>query len=260
MPALSGAELMPKHRSKTISIVIMAGGTGGSFSPISHYMPKSLAFIGTKPLIHHILNSFSGLPIDRVYIILGKFGDMIENYIREARSINYPIEFFHSDEHDKIGGCLLRIRSRIRSTFLVYYGDILLEDFNFPGMLAFHRHMKTDRQVLGTLAFSRSYPLNVGLLKLDRSRRILRGFSEKPTGHYFNVNMAISIFEPGIFDYIKDRSEDLYGTVIPRAMKKARKFAGFEHKNRWWHLHTVADLHNLLIDNKIKSKGIDINE
>ena len=230
---------------ETISAVILAGGSGGSFSPISQYMPKSLAFIGDKPLIHHILDSLDDVPIDKIYIVLGKFGDMIRRYVLDMRSIHHCIEFVTADERHKIGGCLLSLKSMITNTFLVYYGDILLENFDFNKMLAFHRNMKAQYDLSGTLAFSRSYPLNVGIVSFN-SEHLLLQLREKPKDYEFNVNMAISLFEPRLFSYVDDTSDDLFGTVVPRALGHDERFAVFEHSDRWWHIHTVADLYSLV--------------
>ena len=248
---------MRKFIPNKISVVIMAGGTGGAFSPISQFMPKSLAWVGTKPIIHRILDSLSIIPIDRVYIILGEFGEMISSYVPDTKSLNHvihAIEFVRSGKEDRTGGGLLRVKGGIQDTFLVYYGDILLEKFDFSEMLAFHTRMRKEHHVLGTLAYSRSYPLGVGILKLDKSSNLLTEVQEKPTEDIFNVNMGISLFGPGLFNYIKDKTDDLYSTVIPRALSSREKFAVFEHRNRWWHIHTAADLYTELHDGESRKR------
>lgn len=244
---------MRKLIPNKVSVVIMAGGTGGAFSPISQFMPKSLAWVGIKPIIHRILDSLTTIPIDRVYIVLGEFGEMISSYILDTKSIDHiihAIEFVRSGKEDRTGGGLLRVKGGIQDAFLVYYGDIILEKLDFSEMLAFHTRMQKKHHVLGTLAYSRSCPLSVGILKLDKSRNLLIEFQEKPTEDIFNVNMGISFFEPGLFNYIKDKADDLYSTVIPRALSSGEKFAVFEHRNRWWHIHTAVDLHTELHDDE----------
>lgn len=96
------------------------------------------------------------------------------------------------------GGRLLRLKSFLieDGTFMLTYGDGL-SDVNISDLLAFHRsHGK-----IATVTAVRP-PVRFGELSIEQNKVI--NFQEKPQAGEGWINGGFFVFEPEIFDFIRD--------------------------------------------------------
>ena len=63
-----------------MKVLILAGGFGTRLSEETDLIPKPLVKIGGKPILWHIMKSYSAFGYNEFVSLLGYKGDMIKNY------------------------------------------------------------------------------------------------------------------------------------------------------------------------------------
>ena len=224
--------------------VILAGGYGTRISEESSLKPKPMIEIGGKPILWHILKIYSNYGINEFIICCGYKGNKIKEYFGNIYSTLWDVELVDTGLHTMTGGRLKRIQDHIDDTFCVTYGDGL-SDIDINNLISFHREKKS----LATLTAIHP-PERFGVLNL--SGDYVTEFHEKHSGESSWINGGFFVFEPGIFDYLRDDS-----TVLEKApletLAKEKKLSAFKHDGFWYSMDTLRDkkhLENLWSSNK----------
>ena len=224
--------------------VILAGGYGTRISEESSLKPKPMIEIGGKPILWHILKIYSNYGINEFIICCGYKGNKIKEYFGNIDSTLWDVELVDTGLHTMTGGRLKRIQDHIDDTFCVTYGDGL-SDIDINNLISFHREKKS----LATLTAIHP-PERFGVLNL--SGDYVTEFHEKHSGESSWINGGFFVFEPGIFDYLRDDS-----TVLEKApletLAKEKKLSAFKHDGFWYSMDTLRDkkhLENLWSYNK----------
>ena len=224
--------------------VILAGGYGTRISEESSLKPKPMIEIGGKPILWHILKIYSNYGINEFIICCGYKGNKIKEYFGNIDSTLWDVELVDTGLHTMTGGRLKRIQDHIDDTFCVTYGDGL-SDVDINNLISFHREKKS----LATLTAIHP-PERFGVLNL--SGDYVTEFHEKHSGESSWINGGFFVFEPGIFDYLRDDS-----TVLEKApletLAKEKKLSAFKHDGFWYSMDTLRDkkhLENLWSSNK----------
>ena len=216
--------------------VILAGGYGTRISEESHIIPKPLIEIGGKPILWHIMKSYSAYKIDDFVICLGYKGEKIKEYFEQLDSKLWNIQLIDTGLDTMTGGRLKRIQDKIDNTFCVTYSDGV-SDVNLNNLLTFHKEKKS----LATLTAIHP-PERFGVLNL--SGDYVTEFHEKHTGESSWINGGFFVFEPEIFDYLQNDS-----TVLERApletLAKEQKLSAFKHNGFWHPMDTLRDKKHL---------------
>ena len=216
--------------------VILAGGYGTRISEESHIIPKPLIEIGGKPILWHIMKSYSAYKIDDFIICLGYKGEKIKEYFEQFDSKLWNIQLIDTGLDTMTGGRLKRIQDKIDNTFCMTYGDGV-SDVNLNNLLTFHKEKKS----LATLTAIHP-PERFGVLNL--SGDYVTEFHEKHTGESSWINGGFFVFEPEIFDYLQNDS-----TVLERApletLAKEQKLSAFKHNGFWHPMDTLRDKKHL---------------
>jgi len=224
--------------------VILAGGYGTRISEESSLKPKPMIEIGGKPILWHILKIYSNYGINEFIICCGYKGNKIKEYFGNIDSTLWDVELVDTGLHTMTGGRLKRIQDHIDDTFCVTYGDGL-SDIDINNLISFHREKKS----LATLTAIHP-PERFGVLNL--SGDYVTEFHEKHSGGSSWINGGFFVFEPEIFDYLRDDS-----TVLEKApletLAKEKKLSAFKHDGFWYSMDTLRDkkhLENLWSSNK----------
>jgi glucose-1-phosphate cytidylyltransferase len=233
--------------------VILAGGLGTRLSEETHRIPKPMVEIGGRPIIWHIMKSYSAHGINDFIICLGYKGYVLKEYFA-----NYPlheadvsidlqageIEFHRrgaepwrvtlidTGEYTMTGGRLGRIAREINETFLVTYGDGL-SNVDITESIRFHRsHGK-----VGTVT-AVSPPGRFGSLTI-RDMEVI-DFSEKPVGEHGFINGGYFVFEPEVFEFVSGDTSVLENDVLP-VLAQHQQLMAFEHNGFWQPMDTLRD-------------------
>ena len=237
--------------------VILAGGYGSRLSEETQLKPKPMIEIGGKPIIWHIMKIYSKYNINDFVICLGYKGYLIKEYfanyflhmsdvtidiqnnkleIHRINSEPWKITLIDTGEDTMTGGRIKRIQKYIDGTFCLTYGDGL-GDIDISKLIEFHK----KSGLLATITAVQS-PGRYGALHL-KNNNVTR-FQEKPPDDSSSINGGFFIFEPGIFDYIKDDS-----TIFEREplenLAKNNQLGAYRHNGFWQPMDTLRDKNKL---------------
>ena len=212
--------------------VILAGGYGTRISEESYLKPKPMIEIGGKPILWHILKTYSKYDINEFVICCGYKGEQIKEYFSKLDSTSWDIQLVDTGLDTLTGGRLKRIQDHIDDTFCVTYGDGL-SDIDISRLISFHK----EKNILATLTAIHP-PERFGVLNL--SGDYVTEFHEKHSGMDSWINGGFFVFEPGIFDYLQDDLTVLEKTPL-ETLAKEKKLAAFKHNGFWYPMDTQRD-------------------
>ena len=216
--------------------VILAGGYGTRISEESYLKPKPMIEIGGKPILWHILKTYSKYDINEFVICCGYKGEQIKEYFTKLDSTSWDIQLVDTGLDTLTGGRLKRIQDHIDDTFCVTYGDGL-SDIDISSLISFHK----EKNILATLTAIHP-PERFGVLNL--SGDYVTEFHEKHSGMDSWINGGFFVFEPGIFDYLQDDLTILEKTPL-ETLAKEKKLTAFKHNGFWYPMDTQRDKKHL---------------
>ena len=216
--------------------VILAGGYGTRISEESHLKPKPMIEIGGKPILWHIMKIYSAYGVNDFVICLGYKGQLIKEYFTKFDSALWNIELIDTGEHTMTGGRIKRIQKHIDDTFCLTYGDGL-SDIDISGLISFHKEKKSTATLTAIHP-----PERFGVLSL--SGDYVTEFHEKHSGGSSWINGGFFVFEPEIFDNLRDDSTILERTPL-ETLAKEQKLTAFIHDGFWHPMDTLRDKKHL---------------
>ena len=109
-------------------VVILAGGLATRLRPATGSAPKALIDVNGEPFIAHQLRLLASAGIDRVVILAGYLGHMIEDYVGGGGRFGVEARFSHDGER-LLGtaGAVKKALPVAGPRFFVLYGDSYLE-------------------------------------------------------------------------------------------------------------------------------------
>jgi glucose-1-phosphate cytidylyltransferase len=235
--------------------VILAGGLGTRISEETHLKPKPMIEVGGKPILWHIMKSYSAHGVNDFVICCGYKGFVIKeyfaNYFLHTSDVTFDIagnsmEVHHryaepwrvtlidTGEGTMTGGRLKRVAAYVRDedAFCFTYGDGV-SDVNIANLIAFHR----DQDVLATLTATRP-PGRFGALELDGHK--IRSFEEKPDHESGLVNGGFFVLSPAVLDYI-DGDSTIWERAPLERLAEQGQLAAFAHTGFWQPMDTLRD-------------------
>ena len=199
--------------------VILCGGRGMRLNEETEYRPKPLVPIGQRPILWHIMRSYSHYNFREFILCLGYRGDKIKEYFLNYKPMsndctvqlglrheitygkladdeNYQVTLADTGLETGTGGRIQRIRKYINEeTFMLTYGDGV-SDINVNELLKFHFSHGRCATVTAVHPTSR-----YGVLSMGDDGNVL-GFSEKPMMNDW-MSAGFFVFNVGIFDYLE---------------------------------------------------------
>jgi len=243
-----------------MKVVILAGGYGTRISEESHLKPKPMIEIGDRPILWHIMKTYSHYGFNDFIICLGYKGYSIKEYFSNYYLHHSSVTFDFSKEnsmqvHSNVaepwritlvdtgsntmtGGRIKRIKEYIdNETFMLTYGDGV-GDIDIPKTLEFHKQRKATATVTAIQPSGR-----YGALIMNENDSV-NGFLEKPAGDGNWINAGFFIFEPQIFDYIDGDSTILEREPLER-LAQSGEMVAYKHKGFWSPMDTKRDKERL---------------
>lgn len=201
-----------------MKVVILAGGLGTRISEESHLKPKPMLEIGGKPILWHIMKSYSYYGFHEFIICCGYKQQVIKQWFADYYLYNSDVTFdFTKDNkmtvHNNVsepwkvtlvdtglntmtGGRIKRIQQYIgNEAFMFTYGDGV-SNINIVELLEFHRSHKKIATLTAVSAGQR-----FGVLDISSENTII-SFREKSSTSISRINAGYMVLEPAIFNYI----------------------------------------------------------
>ena len=233
--------------------VILAGGMGTRISEETHIRPKPMIEIGGKPMLWHIMKTYSHYGIIDFVVCCGFKGYIIKEYFSNYFLHNSDVTFDmtdnqmevhqHSAEPWKVtlvdtgeatmtGGRLKRIAPYLDGDFCMTYGDGLA-DIDLQALLAFHR----EQQTLCTLTAVQP-PGRFGALALGGERVL--GFQEKVQGDGSWINGGFFVCSPKVLDLLEDDTTIWERTPL-ETLAAQGQLSAYRHNGFWQPMDTLRD-------------------
>lgn len=214
--------------------IILCGGQGTRLRPYTYSIPKPMLPVGKRPIIEYVLRNLKANGVTEAYLTVGYLGDVIERHFASGSYMGMKIHVVKEETEMGTAGSILPLREKMKDTFIVQMGDHLSR-IDSKKMLQFHK----KQGGIATLGFKRQgVPLEYGIAHVDAQGHV-SDFREKPTLENL-INAGVYIFEPKIFDYIKERDDFAKG-VFPRLMEAGHKINAHIFDEYWLDIGRVND-------------------
>lgn len=215
-----------------IQAVIMAGGEGARLRPLTSDLPKPMAPVANRPIMHHILALLRRQGVAEAFVTLHYLADEVESYFRDGAEFGVSLSYSVEDVPLGTAGSVRRLLDQLRDTFLVISGDALT-DFDLRPALDFHR----ERGATATLVLTRvANPLEYGVVITNAEGRVQR-FLEKPSpGEVFSdtVNTGIYLLEPRALERVSPaRPMDFSKDLFPALLAEGELLCGYVAEGYW---------------------------
>jgi glucose-1-phosphate cytidylyltransferase len=235
--------------------VILAGGLGTRLSEETSLKPKPMVEIGDKPILWHIMKSYSAHGVNDFVICCGYKGYIIKeyfaNYFLHTSDVTFDMQNNEMEVHTRnaepwrvtlvdtgdetlTGGRLKRVQRYVKDeeSFCFTYGDGV-SDVNISELIEFHK----SHNKLATLTATQP-PGRFGALDLDGNK--INSFQEKPQGDGAWVNGGFFVLSPKVIDYIEDDSIMWERKPMENLAKEGQLLAFFHH-GFWQPMDTLRD-------------------
>lgn len=236
--------------------VILAGGLGTRISEETDLKPKPMVEIGYKPILWHIMKTYSSHGVNDFIICCGYKGYMIKEYfanyflhmsdvtfcmksnsmqVHQNNAEPWTVTLINTGESTLTGGRLKRVYEYIKDeeAFCFTYGDGV-SDVNVSDLIKFHRmHGK-----LATLTATRPAG-RYGALKIDNDGVVER-FQEKPDGDGNWINGGYFVLSPKVISYIENDKTSWEGSPL-LTLAAESQLAAFQHSGFWQPMDTLRE-------------------
>lgn len=240
-----------------MKVVILAGGFGTRFSEESSYKPKPMIEIGDKPILWHIMKSYSYYGFNEFIICAGYKQHMVKEWFADyyLRTSDITFDFtggvnemimhnMHMEPwkvtvvdtglHTMTGGRVKRIRQYVGDErFMLTYGDGVC-DVDIGRLVSFHEtHGK-----LATLTAVR-LKQEKGILDIGGDNAV-RSFREKNAGDSAPINAGYMVLEPQVFDMINGDETVLERDTMVRLADQGQLMS-YPHTGFWQCMDNVRE-------------------
>jgi len=226
---------------------ILAGGEGTRLRPYTYERPKPMLPIGEekKPILYYVVKNLKRNGLTDYIITAGYMHEKIEEYFGDGSEFGAKIGYAIETEKMNTAGSILPLKDRVDSTFVVVMGDHIT---NIDVKEMIKQHKKSG--CIATIALLKGkIPIEYGVAEIDSKGHVAK-FKEKPLVENL-YNVAIYVFEPGIFKYIREK-EDFAKDVFPRMLKAGQKINAYVFEKLWYDIGRVVDYERLNKELKMK--------
>jgi glucose-1-phosphate cytidylyltransferase len=242
-----------------MKVVILAGGYGTRISEESGVRPKPIVEIGDKPILWHIMKTYSHYGLNDFIICCGYKGyvikDYFANYLLHESDVTFDmakndveihpnsaepwkVTLVDTGKNTMTGGRLKRIKKYLDAdTFCMTYGDGVT-DHNIIESINFHKSQGT----IATLTAVQE-PGRFGAFNLDKGSSIVNSFREKPKPDEAKsawINGGYFVLEPSVLDYI-DSDETVFEKEPLERLAHDNQLAAYRHYGYWQSMDTLRD-------------------
>ena len=239
-----------------MKVVILCGGFGTRLREETEFRPKPMVEIGGKPILWHIMKTFSHYGYKDFVLCLGYKGDVIKNYFLNYERLNNDftidlgtgkVEMYQRhDQHDwrvtladtglnaMTGARVKRIEKFITGDyFMLTYGDGVT-DLDINQLVKFHRAKGKVGTVTGV-----SPPSRYGELGIVGDR--VASFSEKPEVPDSFISGGYFVLHRDFFKYLSDDEDCVLEREPLERLSGNGELSVYIHQGFWQCMDTYRD-------------------
>jgi mannose-1-phosphate guanylyltransferase len=230
--------------SNKISSVILAGGEGRRFRPLTYYIPKPMIPVGSseRPILEFIVRWLSRWGVRDILVLIGYRWRQVVNYFGDGSRFNVRMRYVvDKPPYSNTGGALRRALDLglldEYEDVLIWYGDILAP-LNVKELIDVHRSSRADV----TLVLTQAYKVPVGIATIDADGRVVE-LSEKPE---LGLNATIGILmlkvnsaKRAVESLNLGYDFDIMGDMIPGMISMGFNVRSYIHDKFWYDVGSI---------------------
>jgi glucose-1-phosphate cytidylyltransferase len=237
-----------------MKVAILAGGFGTRLSEETELKPKPMVEVGGKPILCHIMESYSAAGFKEFYVALGYKGDLIKEYflnyyyhqsdltvelksgkvdVTNPTKQDWVVHLNDTGPSTMTGGRLHRLKGALSGgTFMLTYGDGV-SDVDLKALFDFHRSHGKIATVTAVRPKAR-----FGGMAFEGDK--VSEFKEKPQTGEGWINGGFFVFEPAVFEYLHGDETILEGDPLEKLAANGELMA-YKHDGFWQCMDTLRD-------------------
>lgn len=235
--------------------ILLAGGFGTRISEETHGRPKPMIEIGAKPILWHVMKTYSHYGINDFIVCCGYMGYYIKeyfsNYFLHMSDVTFDMCNNSVEIHNNkcepwkvtlvdtglgtmTGGRLKKVAPYIKDdTFCFTYGDGV-SDVNISELVNYHESHGKLATLTAVLPPGRFGALNLG------ARNEVLHFKEKPEGDGSWVNGGFFVLNRKVLDYI-DGDDTVWEQEPLERLAEEDQLNAYRYKGFWFAMDTLRD-------------------
>ena len=239
-----------------MKVLILAGGLGTRLSEDTRIKPKPMVEVGGKPILWHIMKTYSQYGFNEFIILLGYRGYYIKEYfvnyflhqsdvtvdisdgsIEVHRNISEPwkVPLLDTGLNTMTGGRIKRAKSMLNDeTFMLTYGDGVA-DINIKDLIKFHNSHGKSMTMTSAQPDGR-----FGALEISSDNKVNK-FKEKPKGDGSWINAGYFVCESRVLDYIKGGDSTVFEQKPLANLANDNEVYTYKHDGFWMPMDTLRD-------------------
>jgi glucose-1-phosphate cytidylyltransferase len=243
-----------------MKVVLLAGGFGTRLSEETDIRPKPMVEIGGKPILWHIMKTYSEYGFNEFVILLGYKGYFIKEYfsnyflhqsdvtidlmsnkieVHNSSSEPWKVTLLDTGLHSMTGGRVKRAQEFIGDEpFMLTYGDGVA-NIDIKNLVEFHKAHGKSMTMTSAQPDGR-----FGALDIDKDNQV-KEFKEKPKGDGSWINAGYFVCEPKVFDYITEGDSTVFEQAPLQNLAKDGEIYTYKHDDFWMPMDTLRDKHKL---------------
>jgi glucose-1-phosphate cytidylyltransferase len=239
-----------------MKVVILAGGFGTRLSEETGLRPKPMVEIGGRPILWHIMKTYSYWGFNEFVVLTGYLSHVIKDYflnyytrysditvdmetntveVHQHRNEPWKVTMLYTGPDTMTGGRLLRAREFLgNERFMLTYGDGV-SDVNIPALLASHEAAGKSVTVTAIQPVGK-----FGSLDIDGGN-LVRSFMEKPEDGGTWINGGFFVMEPDIFRYLDHGDQTILERSPLERLAGEGQLNAYKHTGFWTAMDTLND-------------------
>jgi glucose-1-phosphate cytidylyltransferase len=243
-----------------MKVIILCGGEGTRIRDASDIRPKPLLEVGQKPILWHIMKTYSHYGHDDFILALGYLGNQIKNFFLNYQTISSDFTInlgslesvkLHSDCVEKdwnvtcantgeksLTGCRIYLSSKyipVGEDFMVTYGDGVA-DIDINRVIEFHKNHNRIGTIVGVRPVGR-----FGELETDVDSRVT-SFSEKPQSADMRINGGFMVFKYSFIErYLSGKEDQILEKEPLMNLAKDGELMMYPHNGFWQPMDTLRE-------------------
>lgn len=179
------------------SVVIMAGGRGTRLEPFTKVLPKPLVPVHEKPVIEHIIESFTDVGVKKFILTINYKARIMKAFFEELNP-DYEVDFIVEKEPLGTAGSLKYLDEKFDRPFLVTNCDIIIKT-DYAKLHEFHLKNNYDITLVASM---KNFTIPYGTCVLN-GKGHLKEINEKPE-YDFLVNTGLYVLNPDVLSLIPE--------------------------------------------------------
>ena len=243
-----------------MKVLILAGGFGTRLSEETDIKPKPMVEVGGKPILWHIMKTYSHYGINEFVILLGYKGYYIKEYfanyflhqsdvtidmsngdmeVHNNSSEPWKVTLLDTGLNAMTGARIKKAKEHIgNEPFMLTYGDGVA-DIDIQEVLSFHQQHGKLMTMTSVQPEGR-----FGALNINENDQVTT-FEEKPKGDGSWINAGYFVCQPEVLDYIDNGDDVVFEQEPLKKLAKDGQIFTYKHHAFWKPMDSLKDKNDL---------------